>query len=523
MNIKIKSTGVYCLLGDFYDKTYTAIKNKYGDGENQLLAERVPGYGYLQWELPGNGWKKLTDCDPLMAAEVRKELASKKDIIRKGLGNDNDLAEKILSVPEESYIFYKPSESGKLLIRLTAWGYKYPEIVEGNNVEMVLPKEEYKENVILNFNYAGKPIGNKNFLLNGFERITDTYGHYEVGALPLGYQFDVEINGIKQHVIVQKEKGNITIDLTRYAQVCIRALIGDKPYKGVVVTFSYDGNSSQLTCNEQGVANVKIPLALRTENNTCAVSIDKSTLTKPLEEGDNEFVFRIDPPHISKKAVIEIHVKREAKPVPNAEVSLLSQGMRLSLVCDSDGKVSKEITISDDSDNIYTASVEGKTIEKKLSEGINPFIFELEPIKRETLDPQTDDDPTEINPEKEKEKVTQRAEIMVKVTRDGAAYKGADVVIFYLDRRFQLLCDEQGIATLPLDIEGVKQNSCSVNVFEQIQERIIQEGTNVFEFQFHTNVKKSSWWTCLVEFLLALLLGVLTYITFCFGGGMLFG
>ena len=60
MNIKIKASGVSCLIGDDYDRVYATLKKQLGEGDEQLFTERIPGHEYLQWELPGEGWNSLS-------------------------------------------------------------------------------------------------------------------------------------------------------------------------------------------------------------------------------------------------------------------------------------------------------------------------------------------------------------------------------------------------------------------------------------------------------------------------------
>jgi hypothetical protein len=109
MNIKIKSAGVFCLIGDDYDRVYATLKKQLGEGDEQLFTERTPGHEYLQWELPGDGWIALSAGDPLMEQEVRKELLRRQQAVSSRFGKNQDMAQRILSVPDDSYVFTRPT------------------------------------------------------------------------------------------------------------------------------------------------------------------------------------------------------------------------------------------------------------------------------------------------------------------------------------------------------------------------------------------------------------------------------
>lgn len=66
MNIKIKASGVACMVGDDYDRVYKALVKSFGEGSSNLFSKRVAGHEYLQWEIPGDGWRSLSEADPFI-------------------------------------------------------------------------------------------------------------------------------------------------------------------------------------------------------------------------------------------------------------------------------------------------------------------------------------------------------------------------------------------------------------------------------------------------------------------------
>ena len=319
MNIKIKSSGVYCLISEDYDRVYSALKNQFTEDTAQLFTERVPGYEYLQWELPGTGWVSLAEGDPLMAQEVRRELVERQKVVMNRFGANQDMAQRVLSVPDDSYVYYKPREDGSLLIRLTAWGYRYPERILGSEATGTLHSKDEVEHVRVKVVYDGKGYPCKSLKLNGFTRVTDDRGILEIGSLPVGYQFDVDVEDVHQHVKVVAGQNEILIDLTRYTMVDAEVLLDGKPSAGHLVDVAYLGRKLQLTTDNNGHARVKLPLD--PENGFCTVSTEGETQQQALSGSVTEFRFSlVSPPPAEEPLVEEPPVVEVPSVVPDPAV-----------------------------------------------------------------------------------------------------------------------------------------------------------------------------------------------------------
>lgn len=292
MNVKIKSAGVTCLIGDDYDRVYTALKNQLSDKAEQLFTERIPGHEYLQWELPGEGWTPLSEGDPLMAQEVQQELLRRKQVISQRFGSNQEMAQRILSVPDDSYVYYKANSEGHLLIRLTAWGYKYPERVGGGGTTGTYKPKGDTQSVCIHIMYDNKPLSDKEFFINGFKRVTDNSGAYNVGDLPIGYKFEIEVDGKQLFVDVQSGHGDIKIDVTLFASVEIRATLDGHPYEGATASLSYWGHELKLTTDSKGKAFIKIPKD--PNNGMCTISIGNDYQQLSLVQPITVFTFNIN-------------------------------------------------------------------------------------------------------------------------------------------------------------------------------------------------------------------------------------
>ena len=290
MNVKIKSAGVTCLVGDDYDRVYAALKKQFGDNDDILFTERIPGHEYLQWELPGDGWTSLAEGDPLMAQEVRQELLRRKQAVTSRFGSNEDMAQRVLSVPDDSYVYYKADASGHLLIRLTAWGYRYPERVGSSPITGRVETKTETERVSIFITYDGKPLPEKQFLVNGFQRVTDVNGTFLVGELPIGYQFDVNVDGNSNHYVVQAGQGDIHIDTTVFTSVEVIATLDGHANAGASVVLSYMGREINLVTDTNGRATAKVPLDQN--NGMCTARLNSDYLQAPLVPPMTTFSFQ---------------------------------------------------------------------------------------------------------------------------------------------------------------------------------------------------------------------------------------
>lgn len=320
MNIKIKSNGVWNLIGDSYDQVYATLLKKFSDDE-LIFTERVPGHDYLQWELPGDGWKQLSACDPLMSAEVRRELSNRKQAILAMFGSNQEMAQKILSVPDDSYVYYRANESGNLEIKLTVWGYRYPERVGGGGADGNAGQKDAMEHVTVKVVYDETPVPSKEIRLNGFKRTTGKDGIYDAGNLPVGYQFDLDVDDQHQHVTVQTGSGEIVVDITLLTTVDVIVTQGGQPLEGAQVTIDYATRHLQLTTDNNGKASVQVPLD--PEGGMCTVTVNDQQQQNMLVIPQNTFHFQvelpepvIEPPVIEQESQPEQEVEPEKEEIP---------------------------------------------------------------------------------------------------------------------------------------------------------------------------------------------------------------
>ena len=214
MNIKIKSKGMTCLIGGDYEKIYRSLSQRLNGDYEGLFTERVPGNDYLQWNLPGDGWKPLSESDQITGNEVRRQLDDRLQQVRQLFGNNTVLADKVLTIPSEDYVFYKIESNGQFKIALTAWGYRYPDRVIGNTSLVADLEQHSKENVMILVTCEGKPAAREVLTVNGMRHTSDENGNINLGAVSAAIELFIEDQyGNKHNVTVAPGKSQIAIDV----------------------------------------------------------------------------------------------------------------------------------------------------------------------------------------------------------------------------------------------------------------------------------------------------------------------
>ena len=375
MNNKIKATEVSCLIdgiGD-YDQVYNSLMASFPKDEEMIFAERTPGHEFLQWNLPGNDWITLEDGDPIQTIDVKKELERRMQAIRAKFGNNQAVAEKLLSYPDDSYVFYKFEPSGKLLILITAWGYRHPVKIEGSGAGGILPLQETKEHTTLHLAYAGKPLANHDFVLNKMSRMTDGNGTYPIGDLPIGYEFEIELNGKKHKITIAEGKGDITIDATIYTEWKVKAILDGKPYASAPVKVSYCGQQYDSFTDSQGYASGKVTLG--PNGQLCTISVGSETQNKPLSETPTlfSFDFKTEVPVVAEW---KVRATLNGEPYASAPVKVCYCGQQYDSFTDSQGFASGQVALSTEV-QLCTVTVGSESQNKPLSETPTLFSFDF--------------------------------------------------------------------------------------------------------------------------------------------------
>lgn len=223
-----------------------------------VFGEPSAGVGLLQWTLEDSDWiafNDLSDSEKPQAAAIFEE--RKRSLMAKL--NGSSLACEVLVIPEEKYLFFRNLYS-QPEVALAAWGYQYPHLKTGNELETWRNKIE-KQRVVIAFLWDGCRLPHCTFRLNHQKHCTGYDGNFEVDQpLPVGSTYDVETALGDVHTLtVVKGQSDYEYDLTEYFSVNVTVERDGLPLGNKEVTLSFNGKSLTLTTDSGGSTSVKIP------------------------------------------------------------------------------------------------------------------------------------------------------------------------------------------------------------------------------------------------------------------------
>lgn len=565
MNVKIKADGVFCPFEKRYEQLYSLLYEKIGTTSDWMFTERKVGLGYLQWELPGEGWLQLASADPILQEEVRSELQTRKlSLIKKGIV-DADNVNQILATPDDSYVYFKKTPNGAWEIKLTAWGYCYPVRINATDLSGLVDPMMEKQDFTLRMIYDGQPVANKNFELNGFGRCTDNDGELVIKKLPVGYELDVKVDGQMHHIVASKGVTLKEIDLTQWCTIEVKATLNGAPYAFGVANVNYGEKQFSLNLDTSGSAQEKIALSQTGES--CEVRVGDAFESKPLINGSNLFLLDLKTPEVD----VEVNVKALLEGTPCAdkviEISYNGNMYNLSTNNSGEGSIILKQGVGD-----CKVTCDGKTITKPLTAPTTEFLFEFahkykKVLVKATLNGQPYSNAQTIvecngetyqlvtnalgeaetnvkvgnegatctvlceNKDLSKPLVddvnlftfnfdaTVDTEVVVTIHEKGKPCKDMMATVSYGGNAYTLRTNEEGRASITLPINR-QDEQCYVKVLKKTLNKKLEAPQTFFDFEI---IESTPWWMYLLGLLGILLFLILTTLTFCFCGGMLFG
>ena len=299
MNVKIIADNVYALFPNSGSLSYDQVYNVLGSqltGADFIFTKRTPGAGYLQWDLPGDGWMPLSKADPLVAAEVKTEKELRFRHVMSAFGTQQVLAQKVLTVPDDDFVFFRPTATGGVEVKITVWGYKYPVVVGGSGfTDKIDPKPSVQE-VVVSFLCDGQRLPGYEFTVNGYLRKTDDDGMKVLGELPIGNEYEVQTaTGHKVTITVTEGRREYPVDVTDYVTVTVCVSLDGQPYPGAACHISYWNHDTTLTTGYDGCATTTLPLA-NGHVEECTVVVDGERQQRILKVPSNLFQFDLKSP-----------------------------------------------------------------------------------------------------------------------------------------------------------------------------------------------------------------------------------
>ena len=309
------------------DKTYSLLQlsnqlSAYGEQAKLFFVEPQTGAGFLQWTLPGEGWKAFGDLDESSKRTIASIYLQRQDMLRSALG-DFPLRDAVLAVPsEDEFVFFRQKD-GDWEIALTAWGYQFASMPSAGEISAWMEQKEYQE-VNVGFQWNGVLQPNLPFLINGQLRTTSEDGLFHVDEpLEVDNSFEVKsVNGMKFMLTVEKGKAEYVYDITQYFKVEVVATKDGTSLTNEPCTVNFNGSDYHFETDGTGTGFIEMPLSFQKVGNAmapqpeCAVTCAGETQQKtPTADGEIlRFDFAFHTPEIHPEVVEE-----QKPPVGEAE------------------------------------------------------------------------------------------------------------------------------------------------------------------------------------------------------------
>ena len=282
MNVKLRVEEVRPLIKAPIDQMAKVVAPL---AERARLVMPTPqvGVGYMQWNLPGSGWRPFSSADPETKSLIAEEFKKRRQTLLESLPGNDTVKSAIARVPSEDFIYFRENEEG-MDICLVAWGYRFLETPTVTDLDTYITRV-HMQNVRIGFLWDGNVLPSFSFRLAGFPRETGEDGYFYVdNPLLVGKQFKVAtLSGREWDLRVEEGKEEYLYDLTRTATVVASVTKDGAPLGNVVCSMHFGDLSRELVCDASGHAETVIALPvgpdgeLLPEQPECVVAFEDQT------------------------------------------------------------------------------------------------------------------------------------------------------------------------------------------------------------------------------------------------------
>lgn len=248
------------------------------------------------WKSEEDGWTPLSLASS--AVERSMVLTAQTNLYAKVLEKAPNMAEKLMTIPNDEYIFYKIREDGTVALLYTAWGFRNFKAditphFSSHNIEA-------KETLRISFARNGELLPNRNFEVvlpiknNAFK--TDENGVCDFGAFfKAGDTIDiVDIETGKMfNVVVTPGKADYVLDISQECFVTVCVHKNGVPEAGKEVSIKYASQEMRLTTDATGRCRGKL---IHIPSSMCVARVDDSIQQQELSADGGEFVFNFSEP-----------------------------------------------------------------------------------------------------------------------------------------------------------------------------------------------------------------------------------
>lgn len=337
-DVKLPEGAVYKIIAkeDYTSEQIWNILSEELPEKSRIFAAFSTAPGMYVWTLPGSGWEPLTKVDEATASDARDILNAKRREVANLLAAYPALRiDALFTIPSDEYVFVKSAGDGSLQIMLAAWDYKSPARVNENLPRFVEELPKKRQDVVLEFVEAGKPVSHYPFLLKLFDgklspKQADGNGCFPMQGLLVGNSYSLfsEDRSRDFSFLVEAGKSELVYDLTGDIHLEVTVIRDDAPASDVPVQVSFAGGEYSAVTGADGIARVDLPY--RTEAEVIA-RVEGKMQTVSAEYPLTKMDFELRTP----QATIIVEYRQNEKPVPGQEVFVRVEGKE-SLVLRTD-------------------------------------------------------------------------------------------------------------------------------------------------------------------------------------------
>lgn len=244
------------------DQANRLLQSKIDSNINRHFAKLNVGQGFFEWTF-------TCDSEPMILSQapeddamvVWDEYNKLGEQVTRAFGENSIIAQRILHVPNEDFIYYYKDAAGMIQIVLTGWGFANRRGPSVGPIQKELPLEDPDPIINIGFMRDGEMVGDRKFLLSTAGQIkpnelttsADGFYHFDK-TFKKGSEFSVtdQASGKEFPLKVTADQLDYVFDITQYATVNITVTLDDKPAAGKEVSLTYRGNTQTLITDENG-------------------------------------------------------------------------------------------------------------------------------------------------------------------------------------------------------------------------------------------------------------------------------
>ena len=244
------------------DQANRLLQSKIDSNIIRHFAKLNVGQGFFEWTF-------TCDSEPMILSQapeddamvVWDEYNKLGEQVTRAFGENSIIAQRILHVPNEDFIYYYKDAAGMIQIVLTGWGFANRRGPSVGPIQKELPLEDPDPIINIGFMRDGEMVGDRKFLLSTAGQIkpnelttsADGFYHFDK-TFKKGSEFSVtdQASGKEFPLKVTADQLDYVFDITQYATVNITVTLDDKPAAGKEVSLTYRGNTQTLMTDENG-------------------------------------------------------------------------------------------------------------------------------------------------------------------------------------------------------------------------------------------------------------------------------